>query len=107
MYHSHDLVSIIERDTGYIGYCEACQKYNFAYKNALFIFSEDEFRAFRQLLVERIGLYEFYTSHGKELFLKTPLPNYFILFAENEIEEMLEMITETTLILDARRIVNS
>lgn len=106
MENSHDFKTLTANTNGYIGYCPCCKKYNLAYKNSLFIFNEFEFGAFQDMLEKRIGIHDFYTSHGKELMLRTPLMNYYILLKEAEIEEMLNMMDDVSLLLKAHRRVN-
>jgi hypothetical protein len=48
---------------------------------------------------EKVGFYEYPSSHGKELLFKTPLQHFFLLFSEAEILELCDVITETLLVL--------
>ncbi len=106
MENSHDFKTLTENENGYIGFCPCCKKYNLAYKNSLFIFSEFEFGAFQDMLESRIGIHDFWTSHGKELMLRTPLKNYYILLSEAEIEEILNMMDDIALLVEAHRVMN-
>jgi hypothetical protein len=107
MIHEHQLRTITQNNDGYIAYCDGCKKYNVAYKNSLLIFTELELDAFKQLLENRIGIYSFTTTHGKELFLKTPLSNLFILFTEAELKELVDMISKVNFLLNAHVRANS
>ncbi len=100
--HTHSLETIIEKETGYIGFCKGCQVFNVAYKNALFLLGTSELDAFSAMLHEQIGMQDFYTSHGKELFLRTPMTNFFLLFTHQEIAELCDMLNEAQLVLQAR-----
>lgn len=106
MENSHDFNTLTENENGYIGYCPCCRKYNLAYKNSLFILNEFEFGAFQEMLENRVGILDFWTSHGKEFMMRTPLKNYYILWKECEIDEVLEMMEEIALLVEAHRMVN-
>ncbi len=100
--HTHSLETIIEKEIGYIGFCKGCQSFNVAYKNALFLLGVHELEAFSTMLHDRIGMQDFYTTHGKELFLRTPMPNFFLVFTHQELEELCDMLNEAQLVLQAR-----
>ncbi|WP_461077276.1 DUF6686 family protein [Spirosoma flavus] len=107
MEHKHQLKSLSQTDNGYVGYCAGCQSYNVAYKNSLFVLSEEEFRCYRQVMLERTAMNSFFTSHGKEWLLKTPMPNYFILFADSEIDELTQMLDEAYLMREVEHILET
>jgi hypothetical protein len=46
-------------------------------------------------LDEKVGFYEYPSSHGKELLFKTPLQHFFLLFSEAEILELCDVIIES------------
>jgi hypothetical protein len=52
------------------------------------------------MIQERVGMYEFHTSHGKEVMMKTPLNNYFILFKERELDEFSDMLKQACLLIE-------
>jgi len=58
-------------------------------------------RLFYGMIQERVGMYDFQTSHGKEVMMKTPLNNYFILFKERELDEFSEMLTQAYLLIES------
>jgi hypothetical protein len=103
----HSLRSLTEKPFGYIGYCPCCKKYNLAYKNSLFILSEFEIDAFCEMMIDKVGFADFETTHGKQYMMKTPMNNYYILLTEPEIDEIIAMILEVGLIIDAHRLVNT
>jgi hypothetical protein len=44
---------------------------------------------------------QFYTSHGKECLMTTPISNYYLLFEEKELKNLEGMLNEASPILDA------
>lgn len=104
---SHQTKTLSERPNGYVGYCECCQRFNVSYNNSLFIFSEGELKGFIQIVRERLGIKPFYTSHGKEVIVQTPMKNYFLVFTESEIGELLAMMTEASLIAEANQVLRN
>ncbi|WP_234737011.1 DUF6686 family protein [Tellurirhabdus bombi] len=107
MEHEHRLRTLTERENGYIGYCAGCQSYNVAYKNSLFVLQESEFSCYRQVLVSRVGMRPFFTTHGKEWLLKTPMLNYFLLLTDEEIDEVVAMMDEASLLREVAQILQT
>ena len=58
------------------------------------------------MLENRVGILDFWTSHGKEFMMRTPWKNYYIVWKECEIDEVLEMMEEIALLVEAHRVVN-
>jgi hypothetical protein len=77
-----------------------------SYKNLLFALSLAELKQFKAVMEEKIGFYEYPSSHGKELLFKTPL-QHFLLFSEAEILELCDLITESLLVIEARFILSN
>lgn len=100
MEHQHHLRNLIQQENGYIGYCAGCQSYNVAYKNSLFILSESEFACYREVMAERTAMRPFFTTHDKSWLLKTPMPNYFMLFSDNELDELVQMMDEASILME-------
>ncbi|MFN4147780.1 MAG: DUF6686 family protein [Runella sp.] len=105
--HHHHFQTLVEKPYGYIGICETCHTYNLAYKNFLLCLNENEMQWFRQCLTEGTMIAPFYTSHGKELIHQTPMRNFFLLFSTYEIEQLLEMMNEVALLVEARKILKN
>lgn len=103
---AHTIETLVKKKYGYVGICSCCGTYNVAFKNMLFSLSQAEFDWFSTLLTEKRIMSEFRTSHGKELLLPTPIPNYWILLTRAEIDQLLDMMTQCLLIVEARRILN-
>ena len=93
---------------GYIGVCRCCGEYNVVYKNMLLTFQEDEMHHFFDWFLETMHTQEYnITLHtGKSHFFTGPVPNLFFVYTKAELEEIVGMYTEVTLVLDARKIVN-
>ena len=90
--NTHKYTTIVENYHGYIGYCKCCQMVNVCYKNSLFRFQLSEYQWFCKLIEERKCMFDYHTSHGKEVMMKTPMNNYYILFKESELDEFSEML---------------
>ena len=107
MNHQHQLKTLSQGDNGYVGYCGGCQSYNVAFKNALFILTETELSCYRDVMNDRTAMQPFFTTHGKEWLLKTPMHNYFMMFSDEEINELLKMIDEAMLLREVDQILHS
>lgn len=107
MDHHHHLKTLAQNENGYIGYCAGCQSYNIAYKNSLFILTEAEFTSYRNVMAERTAMRPFVTTHGKEWLLITPMPNYFITLSNDEIDELVQMMDEVSLLKEVEQILNT
>lgn len=107
MDHRHHLKTLTQCENGYVGYCAGCQSYNVAYKNSLFVLSSSEFDGYREVMTERTAMRPFFTTHGKEWLLKTPIPNYFILLADGEIDELTQMMGEATVLMEVDQILHT
>ena len=107
MSHQHRLKTLTQQENGYIGYCAGCQSFNVAYKNSLFILSESEFDCYRQVMADRTGMNPFFTTHDKEWILKTPMPNYYLMFSEAELDEIIQMMNEASLLMEVNQLLRT
>ncbi|MFD2933459.1 DUF6686 family protein [Spirosoma flavum] len=107
MEHQHQLKYLTQHENGYIGFCTGCQSYNVAYKNSMFVLSEIEFSTYKQMIAERTGMRPFFTTHGKEWLLKTPMQNYFIMFSDAEIDELNQMMDEAGVLMQVDKILQT
>jgi hypothetical protein len=105
--NTHDFRTILTNDHGYIGYCHCCKMVNVCYKNSLFGFKLSEYQWFCSLIKERKWMSEFYTSHGKEVMMKTPMNNYYILFKECELDEFSEMLQQAMLLVGSLKTIKN
>ncbi|MDI9877230.1 MULTISPECIES: DUF6686 family protein [Bacteroidota] len=106
-HQEHQTQSILEKENAFVSHCTCCNQYNLSYKNLLFALSLAELRQFKAVMEEKIGFYEYPSSHGKELLFKTPLQHFFLLFSEAEILELCDFITEALLVIEARFILSN
>jgi len=93
---------------GYVGLCEGCGHLNVAFKNTLLLFGEDDFLFFDNVLKNRLGMWRLDEplAHGRTLVLATPVNNLFLAFTAAEFEQLSDLCTEATLLLEARRILS-
>ncbi|MFT4033564.1 MAG: hypothetical protein QM669_14185 [Siphonobacter sp.] len=107
MHQSHSFRTLTHHDNGYIGYCDGCQTYNVAYNNILLIFNADDYHYFLEMLHDRTNMMYFPTSHGKEILMRSPVLNLNILLSEDELQEIISMMEEISLLVEAQKILNS
>ena len=108
--HKNDrFKTLSEHEHGYIGMCLCCQEFNFAYKNVLIGFREDEMENFFEWIRANQFNPDHYTQlqHGRSRIFTSPHSNLYLVFTDEEIEEILEMYTETKLVLEAQRVLLS
>lgn len=106
MAHHHQFRTLAQNHLGYIGLCTSCQTINVAFQNSLFCLTLDQFNAFAEIMHDRFDMRPFCTTHGKELLLATPLPNYFLMFTEDELDLFCDLLTEATPVLETERILS-
>ena len=107
MTHQHHYRTLVEKEYGYIGVCENCKTYNIAYKNFLLCLDEAEMAWFRQQIADKKMMNDFSTSHGKELIHFTPLSNFYLLFSNDEVAELVAMQDEVSLTVEARKMLKN
>lgn len=97
---------LAETDNGYIGVCECCNEFNFAYKNVLLTFQEEElFQFFEWIIAKRDSPGHFMPlRHGRDKLFSSPNSNLFIVYNDCELDEIVLMYNETLLILEARKV---
>ncbi|GAB3492429.1 hypothetical protein GCM10027341_06540 [Spirosoma knui] len=106
MEHNHQFRLFAQNSLGYVGICDGCKVVNVAFQNSLFCLALGQFDDFRELIHDRLAMKPFCTSHGKELLMVTPMPNYFILFSEADLTSLGELLQEAAPVLEAERILN-
>ncbi|UFH54115.1 DUF6686 family protein [Spirosoma sp. KNUC1025] len=107
MDHQHHLKTLSQSPNGYIGYCAGCQSYNLAYNNSLFILTEEEFTCYRDVMVDRTAMRPFFTTHGKEWLMKTPMRNYFLMLSDDDINQLIQLMDEAMLIQEVDQILKT
>ncbi len=106
MTHKHHFRTFAETIHGYIGLCDGCGVINVAFNNSLFCLTFEQFEGFYEMVTDRAGMRPFGTTHGKEWLLHTPMPNYFLIFSDEELDHLKTLLDEATPVLEAQRILN-
>ncbi|MEZ0483131.1 DUF6686 family protein [Fibrella aquatica] len=106
MHHNHKFRTFAETEFGYVGMCAGCRTINIAYQNSLFCLTLDQFDAFAEMMHNRRAMRPVSTTHGKEFMLPTPMPNYFLLFSDDDLTSLCALLNEAAPILEAERILD-
>jgi hypothetical protein len=99
---------LAECSNGYIGECACCREFNFAYKNILLAFQEEEMCRFLEWIVD----FKFHPDtlqplpHQRDRVYCSPLSNMFLAFNIQELEEIEQLFAQTRLMLEARKIIS-
>jgi hypothetical protein len=98
-----------ECDHGYIGVCECCHEFNFAYKNILITFQEEEMNRFLDWVVTRRNCPQHYMPlrYGRNKVFSSPNSNLFITFHDKELDEVEQLYNEMKIVLEAQRVLVS
>lgn len=107
MRHKKSSFSILaETDNGYIGVCECCREFNFAYKNILLTFQEEEMYRFFDWVITKRNCPKHYMPlrHGRDRVYSSPNSNLFIAFHDKEVDEIEQMYNEVKIVLEAQRV---
>ncbi len=105
--HSFSTLRILSQSkSGYIGQCNCCDHYNFAFGNLLFTFTEDGLRGFYGMLHEHSQSHTLDSPlpHGRNVVFPSPIPNFMLSFTEQELEEAKGMFQETFLVREVDKI---
>lgn len=86
--------------------CAGCRTINVAFQNSLFCLTIEQFEAFADMMNNRLAMRPISTTHGKELMLPTPMPNYFLLFSAEDLTNLCALLNEAAPVLEAERILN-
>lgn len=95
---------LAECDDGYLGVCECCREYNFAYKTFLITFQEDEMhRFFDWVLTNRNSPHHYMPMHhGRNRVFSSPNSNLFLTFSDDELEAVAQLYHETVILQQAQ-----
>jgi hypothetical protein len=107
--HSNNALRILSHsEKGYIGQCNCCDHFNFAFGNVLFIFTEDGLRGFQSVLYEEHHFHQLAEPlpHGKTHMLPSPIPNFFVSFDSQELEQIKNLFQEALLVLEIDKILS-
>lgn len=94
---------------GYIGMCECCREFNFAYKTVLLTFQEDSMAIFFEWIMASRFLPEHYMPlrHGSRRIFSSPHGNLFLVYRDEEIDQILQLYSQVRLILEAEKVLLS
>jgi hypothetical protein len=100
---------LTECDHGYIGICDCCREFNFAYKNTLLTFQEDEMCRFFDWVIANRNSPEHYMpmQHGRSKVFSSPNSNLFLVYHDDELDEILLMYSQTKLMIEAQKVLLS
>ncbi len=100
---------LTETENGYIGVCVCCQEFNFAYKNVLLTFQEEEMFRFFDWVIDGRNAAGHYMPlrHGRDKVFSSPDSNLFIVYNDNELDEIIDMYNEAKLMLEAQKVLLS
>lgn len=102
---SPDFQVVCENANGYIGVCSCCGEYNFAYKTVLITFQEEQMLQFFDWLNEgRNGENDTELKHGRNRIYSSPYGNLFLVFNDEELDEILSLHAQLLIMLQTKRI---
>ena len=92
---------------GYIGVCTCCREFSLAYNNLLITFPEEGMINFYHWLQggAKSSKNKVAMQHNRNSLFKGPAANFYMAFNDREIEEILNMIREAMLIVEAKKII--
>jgi hypothetical protein len=97
---------LAECPDGYIGVCLCCREFNYSYKNILLTFQEGEMREFFDWLIacRKKGSLELPLPNGRKHVYRSPLYNLFMVYTEDELDEIERLYSEVRLMLETMQI---
>ncbi|MFZ6013095.1 MAG: DUF6686 family protein [Bacteroidota bacterium] len=110
MKHTNSHFKILaECANGYVGICECCREYNFAYKTFLITFQEDEMQRFFEWLIANKKSPQHYMPmhHGRNRVFSSRNSNLYLTFSEEELEEIIQLYHQTQILQQAQYVLLS
>ena len=100
---------LAKNENGYIGVCECCREFNFAYKTFLLVFQEDEMHRFFDWIISKRNSVEHQATlhHGRDRIFCSPNSNLFLTFSDEELEEISNLYYQSNLQLQAHMLLFS
>lgn len=94
-------------ENGYVSECSCCRDLNFAYKNILLAFPEDEMFRFLDWIIEFRYRPEAFQPlpHQRDRVYCSPLSNLFLAFNEPELQEIEVLLEQTRILIETRKLV--
>jgi hypothetical protein len=108
MHQRSNLEIITESLNGYVSRCLCCHGYNIGYKNVLLVFDEEAMLRFFDWVISNRQSLENYQPlpHGRNRIFSSPHSNLFLVYSDEEIDELADLFAEIQIVLEARRLVN-
>lgn len=99
---------LAECNDGYVGVCRCCWEFNFLFKNVLLTFQEPEMCDFFNWIIEcrRNGSMMMPLPPGDRHVYRSPLYNFFIVYSEEELDEIEGLYAQVRLMLETIKILN-
>ena len=99
---------LAECSEGYIGVCRCCWEFNYSYKNIFLTFQETEMCEFFNWLIEaRKNKYMMIPlPHGERHVYQSPMYNMFLVYTEQELNEIEGLYMEVKVMLETLKILN-
>lgn len=90
-------------DKGFVVYCRNCRRFQFAFGNFLCVLREDEFMKFCSWIdhefVHAVSCDE---PDQKSICLPTPVNEWHLVFSQNEIAELNDLLIQSRLVFEAK-----
>lgn len=100
-----DFKILTESENGYIGVCNCCQEFNFAFKTILITFQEDEMlQFFDWVMAGRTEQNDALLPHGRNRIYSSPYGNLFLAFNDEELDEIATLYSEVLVMIEMRKI---
>lgn len=99
---------LAECNDGYIGVCRCCWEFNYVYKDVLLTFQEPEMCDFFNWLMEcrKDGSMLMSLPHGERHVYRSPLYNLFLIYTEDELDEIEGLYAQVKLMLETFKILD-
>jgi hypothetical protein len=99
---------LAECGDGYVGVCLCCREFNFSYKSILLTFQEPEMRDFFDWIIacRKDESAELPLPNGKKHVYRSPLYNLFLVYNEEELDEIEGLYAEVKLMLETMQILS-
>ena len=108
--HQTGLPDILaESENGYVSQCTCCREFNVTYKNVLMVFEEDAMHRFFEWVLSHRASRENYQllPHGRTRIYSSPHSNLFLVYDDDELDELDQLFAQVKLVLEARRITST
>ncbi len=105
----NDLLILAESPNGYVSECPCCHEFNVTYKNFLLVFDAGAMLNFFAWIMANRSSLENYQPlpHGRCRIYSGPHNNLFLVFDDEELDELADLFAAVKLVLEARQIVST